>query len=294
MSIGTGSKTGVYYIAGGAICGLVNDERWTTGVRCLSENSGGSIDNLRDIRSGQRTFGIVQADTQYQAVKGTGTFAEMGPDRELRSVFGLFPEAFTVLARPDAGILGFRDLRGKRVSLGPAGSGGRSTMNLLMAKFGWTDTDFAYVADFGMADLSRAICNGEIEAAVFIVAHPNLAVEDATTSCGAILVPVDGPEIGRLEAENAYYVPFEIPAGTYPGQAEGVPTFAMTAGLVTSSRTSPALVYEITRAVFEHLDAFRAAHPGFEGLEQALMVEKGMTAPLHEGALRYYREVGLK
>jgi TRAP transporter TAXI family solute receptor len=294
VSIGTGGKTGVYYIAGGAICGLVNDARWETGLRCLAESSAGSIDNLRDVRSGARTFGIVQSDWQHHAVEGSDAFEEAGPDRDLRAVFGLFPEAFTVVARPDAGILGFADLRGKRVSFGPAGSGGRATMNLVLAELGWRETDFGYVSDLAMPAVPRALCNGEIDAAVFIVAHPNLAVEDMATSCGAVLVAVEGPPIARLVAESPTYVPVSIPAETYAGQPESVPTFALTGGLVTSSRTSPAIVYELTRAVFENFDAFRAAHPAFAGLERARMAGEGLSAPLHEGALRYFREVGLR
>jgi TRAP transporter TAXI family solute receptor len=286
VSIGTGGTTGVYYLAGGAICGLVNDHRWEHGIRCLAESSGGSIDNLRDVRSGARTFGIVQSDWLYHAVQGTAVFAEAGPDRELRSVFGLFPEPFTVVARPEAGILAFRDLKGKRVSLGPSGSGGRATMRVVMQEMGWVDTDFAYIADLAMPDVTRALCDGEVDAAVFIVAHPNLTVEDMVSSCGAVLVPVDGSEIDGLVAANAYYAATEIPAGTYADQASGVPTFALTATLVTSSRTSPTVVYELTKAVFDNFEAFRAVHPAFEELDKVRMISS-QTAPLHEGALRY-------
>ncbi len=294
VSIGTGGKTGVYYIAGGTICDLVNAERWEHGVRCLAESSDGSIENLRDVRSGARTFGIVQSDWQYNAVEGTSVFREVGPDRELRSVFALFPEPFTVVARPDAGIAVFADLKGKRVSLGPAGSGGRATMAVVMEEMGWSEADFAYVADLGMTALSQALCNGEIDAAVFIVAHPNLTVEDMMSSCHAHLVPVGGAEIDKLVAAHGYYAASEIAAGTYPGQAAAVPTFSPTATMVTSSRTSPAVVYEVTRAVFANLDAFRSSHPAFEALEARRMVSAGLTAPLHEGALRYYEEIGLR
>ena len=221
VSIGTGGKTGVYYLAGGAICGLVDDRRWETGVRCLAETSDGSIQNLRDVRSGARTFGIVQSDWQYHAVNGTSVFREAGPDRELRSVLSLFREPFTVVARPDAGIAALRDLKGKRVSLGPAGSGGRATMSVVMQALGWTDADFAWVADLAMPDVPRALCSGEIDAAVFIVAHPNLTVEDMISTCDAVLVPVEGPEIERLIAENSYYAPSEIASGTYGGQPIG-------------------------------------------------------------------------
>ncbi len=290
VSIGTGGKTGVYYLAGGAICSLVDDRRWQTGVRCLTEPSDGSIENLRDVRSGVRTFGIVQSDWQHHAVYGTDAFQGAGPDRELRSVFSLFREPFTVVARPGAGITTFADLKGKRVGLGPVGSGGRGTMGVLMQALGWTDADFAYVGDSAMPDVGRALCNEEIDAAVFIVAHPNLAVEDMISSCNAVLVPVEGPEIDRLIAKSPYYKPNVIAAGTYAGQAIAVPTFALTATLVTSSRTSPAVVYALTRAVFDNFDAFRATHPAMAQLEKIQMFSEGLTAPLHEGALHFFGE----
>ena len=216
ISIGTAGKTGVYYLAGGAICDLVDDHRWEHGVRCLALSSKGSVDNLRAIRSGEESFGIVQSDLHHHAARGTGAFEDAGPDRELRSVFALFPEPFTVVARPDAGISRFADLKGKRVNFGPAGSGGRATMNVVMDEMGWRDADFAYVSDLAMSALPRALCGGEIDAAVFIVAHPNLTLEDVMTSCDAALVAVEGPGIDRLVAENPYYFAFEIPAGTYP------------------------------------------------------------------------------
>jgi uncharacterized protein len=289
VSIGTGGKTGVYYLAGGTICGLVNAQRWQHGVRCLAESSNGSIDNLRDVRSGARTFGIVQSDWQFHAVHGTSAFEAAGPDRELRSVFSLFAEPFTVVARPDAGIVTFDDLKEKRVSLGPAGSGSRATMGVVMDALGWTDADFAYVSDLAMPAVPHALCSGEIDAAIFIVAHPNLTVEDMIASCDATLIPVESPGIARLVADNAYYSAFQVPAGTYSGQATSVPTFALTATLVTSSRTSPAVVQEVTKAVLDNLDTVRGAHPAFAGLERSGMEAQGLTAPMHEGALRYFR-----
>ncbi len=294
VEIGTGAKTGVYYLAGGAICDLVDDARWRTGLRCLDISSNGSIDNLKAIRSGERAFGISQSDWQFHAVAGTSVFTEVGPDSELRSVFSLFQEPFTVVARPDAGIASLADLEGKRVDMGPFGSGGRATMDVVMAAMGWTGRDFAFVSDLPLSSLTRALCSGEIDAAVFVVAHPNLTLEDMVTSCNAVLVPVTGPAIEALVADNPYYSAMEIPASTYPGQTNPVPSFALTAALLTSSRVSSDVVYELTKAVFENFDAFRTSHPAFSGLDRTRMISEGLTAPLHRGALRYFEEVGLK
>lgn len=286
VSIGTGSKTGVYYVAGGAICTLVNDHRWETGVRCLAEPSDGSIANLRDIRSGRRTFGIVQSDWLGHAVRGTGIFAEAGPDRELRAVLALFREAFTVVVRPGAGIHAFDDLRNKRISLGPAGSGSRATMGVLMASLGWTEADFAYVSDLAMSDSVRALCAGEIDAAVFIVAHPNLTVEEMASACGATLIAPDAAALAAFTAAHPDYTPYEIAADTYRGQTSAVASFAVTAALVTSARTPPAVVTAVAGAVLDDLDRFRAAHPVFATLEAADMLGAPLAAPRHEALPR--------
>lgn len=294
VAVGAGGKTGVYYLAGGAICRLVNAARWRTGLRCLVEASDGSIENLREVRSGARAFGMAQSDWQSHAVTGTGVFAEAGPDRDLRAVLGLFPEPFTVVARREAAVDAFADLKGKRVNFGPAGSGGRATMGEVMRALGWTEADFAAVADLPMSDTTRALCGGDIDAAIMIVAHPNLTVEDMISSCGAHLVTVEGPAVAELVAGSSYYAPYELPAGIYSGQISAVPSFALTATLVASARTQPAVVYDVTRAVIENLDALRAAHPAFAQLDAAEMASTGLTAPLHAGALRYFEEIGLR
>jgi uncharacterized protein len=292
-SIATGGRTGVYYFAGGELCGYVNAHRWSHGIRCVAERTDGSIDNLQAIRAGRADFAIVQSDWQYHAVTGTSVFEGAGPDRELRALASLYPEHFTVVARPGAGIASFQDLLGKRVNLGPLGSGGRATMDLVMAQIGWDEADFSYMADLAMDAVPEALCAGEVDAAVFIVAHPNLTVETMSTECGAELVPVTGPEIDAMVSTQPYYFRTEIPAGTYAHQAGRVPTFALGATLVTSARTSPLLVETVVGALFGNLDAFRAAHPAFSDLNPASMVNEGLTAPLHEGALEYFRKQGL-
>lgn len=289
VSIATGERTGVYYFAGGVICGLLNAHRWEHGIRCIAERTNGSIENLREVRSGAATFAIVQSDWQSNAVNGTGIFEGVGRDTELRSLFSLFPEPFTVVARPDAGISTFSDLIGKRVNLGPQGSGSRATMEVVMDAMGWKDESFSFVSELPMRDLPEALCSGEIDAAVFIVAHPNLVVEEMLSLCGVILLPVQGDEIAGVIDNYPYYFEYQIPAGTYPGQTSSVPGFALAATLVASARTPPAIVQELVKAVFSNLEEFRAAHPAFAHLDEAQMVTSGLTAPFHEGALRYFK-----
>ena len=165
-------------------------------------------------------------------------------------------------------------------------------MGEVMRSMGWVDADFAYIADLPMPETTRALCGAEIDAAVFIVAHPNLTVEDMVSSCGAVLVPADGPAIERLIEANDYYASYEIPSGTYASQMSGVATFGPLATLVTSSRTPPAVVLDVTKAVFDGFETFRAAHPALADLERARMQSAGLTAPLHEGARRFFEGRG--
>lgn len=133
ITIGTGGVTGVYYPAGGAICRLVNKDRKDHGLRCSVESTGGSVYNVNAIRAGDLEFGVTQSDWQFHGLKGTKVFEKQGPMPELRSVFSLHPEPFTLLARKESNIRSFEDLKGKRVNVGNPGSGTVASMDELLA-----------------------------------------------------------------------------------------------------------------------------------------------------------------
>ena len=294
ITIGTGGEAGIYYPAGGAICHLVNQGRFEHGIRCLAESTEGSIANLKALRAGTLDLALVQSDWQYHAVHGTDAFAEAGPDNTLRAVFSLHQEPFTVVARRDSGIRRFDDLKGKRVNVGPTGSGSRATLEIVMAAMGWTMADFALASELPTDEQARALCEGRIDAVVFIVGHPNRSIQDMIKSCNAMLVPVTGPAIDRLVAEHPYYWDATIPGGVYEGSPDAVKTFGLGATLVASTRTDPAIVYEVVKAVFDNLEEFKKAHPALANLDKTRMVTDGLSARIHPGALRYYWEEGLK
>lgn len=293
VTIATGSRAGVYYYAGGSICGLVNARRWQQGIRCEADATAGSIANLRALRNGTADFAIVQSDWQDSAWHGTGVFAGVGPDADLRSVFAIYPESFTVIAAPESGIARFADLRGKRVNAGAPGSGSRATLDVVIAAMGWSEADFAHVFDYDGERLRQAVCDGEVDAAVFTIAHPNLAVEEMITSCDAVLVPVEAPGIERLIAAHPYYLHYAIPGDTYPRQPATVPVFALAATLVTTAATPPGVVQDVAADVFAALESFRARHPAFAEFSIEQMLTEGLTAPMHAGALAYFRQAGL-
>ncbi len=293
ITIGTGGVTGVYYPTGGAICRLVNKGRKEHGIRCSVESTGGSVYNLNTIRAGELDMGVAQSDWQYHAYNGTSKFEEAGPNKELRAVFSVHPEPFTVVARKDSGIKTFDDLKGKRVNIGNPGSGQRGTMEVVMAAKGWSNDDFTLVSELKAAEQSQALCDNKIDAMIYTVGHPNGSIKEATTSCDTVLVSVSGPEIDKLVADNAYYRKAVIPGGMYTGSPDDVSTFGVAATFVSSTNTPEGTVYQVVKAVFENFDDFRKLHPAFGHLTKEEMTKDGLSAPLHDGATKYYKEAGL-
>jgi TRAP transporter TAXI family solute receptor len=292
VSIGTGGVTGVYYPTGGAICRLVNKGRKEHGVRCSVESTGGSVYNINTIREGELDFGVAQSDWQYHAYNGTSKFEEDGPFEKLRAVFSVHPEPFTVVARADSGIKTFADLAGKRVNIGNPGSGQRGTMEVVMEALGWDKDTFALASELKSAEQSQALCDNKIDAMVFTVGHPSGSIKEATTSCDSVLIPVTGPEIDKLVEKNSYYRKATIPGGMYRGTDEDVETFGVGATFVTSSDVPEEVVYVVVKAVFEDFDQFKKLHPAFADLKPEEMIKDGLSAPLHDGAVKYYKEKG--
>jgi len=232
ITIGTGGVTGVYYPTGGAICRLVNKDRKEHGIRCSVESTGGSSYNINTIRSGELDLGVAQSDIQYYALHGEKAFKEVGPFEDLRAVFSIHPEPFTVVARADAGIKTFDDLKGKRVNIGNPGSGQRDTMDIVMNAKGWTLDDFALASELKPAEQSQALCDNKIDAMIYTVGHPSGSIQEATTACDSVLVEVAGPEIEKLVADNPYYRVATIPGGMYRGNPDDVQTFGVGATFV--------------------------------------------------------------
>lgn len=292
MTIGTGGVTGVYYAAGGAICRLVNKDRAKHGYRCTVESTGGSVANINTIKAGDLDFGVTQSDWNHHAHKGTSSFAQAGAYTDLRSVFSLHPEPFTVLARADANVKSFTDLKGKRVNVGNPGSGTRASMDQLLAAMNWKVSDFGLAAELKADEHGAALCDNKIDAFFYGVGHPSANIQDPVTTCGAKLVNITGPAVDKLIADNPFYARATIPAGLYKGNDQDTTTYGVLATFVTSAKAPEDQVYILTRAVFENFDEFKKLHPALANLKAENMVKDGLSAPLHPGAAKYYREKG--
>ncbi|MEH6365104.1 MAG: TAXI family TRAP transporter solute-binding subunit [Pseudomonas marincola] len=292
ITIGTGGQTGVYYVAGQSICRFANRTSNETNIKCNAPASGGGVANVNGLRTGEFTFGIMQSDHQFKALKGLAPFEAEGAMDDLRAVFSLQSEVFTILARRDANITSFDDLKGKRVNVGNPGSGQRDTLEEIMRVKGWDKSVFALSAELKPAEQASALGDNNIDAMTYFVGHPNGAIQEATTTTDAVLVPVTGADIDKLLADKTYYTKAEIPGGMYKGNDAATPSIGGKAVLSTTAKADPEVVYQLVKSVFENLDRFKRLHPAFKDLKAEDMIKVGLTAPLHEGAVRYYKERG--
>ncbi|MEM1399433.1 MAG: TAXI family TRAP transporter solute-binding subunit [Pseudomonadota bacterium] len=290
ISIGTGGVTGVYYPTGGAICRLVNKDRKEHGIRCSAESTGGSVYNINTVRAGELEFGVAQSDWQYHAYNGTSQFEEQGAFENLRAVFSVHPEPFTLIARAGTGIAGFEDLSGKKVNVGNPGSGQRATMEVVMEAFGMSMDDFSLAAELKGSEMAQAVCDGKIDAMIYTIGHPAAAITEAATTCDVELISVAGGPIDGLVSENSYYRTATIPGGMYKGTDADTTTFGVGATFVTSADVPEEVVYTVVKAVFDNFDDFKKLHPAFANLSEAEMISDGLSAPLHPGAEKYYKE----
>jgi TRAP transporter TAXI family solute receptor len=249
--------------------------------------------NVNTIKAGELDFGFVQSDVQFNAIKGIGQFAKDGAYGDLRAVFSVHPEPFTVVARKEAGVNQFTDFKGKRFNVGNPGSGTRASMEELLTAMGWKLSDFSLASELKADEHGPALCDGKIDGFFYAVGHPSANIQDPTTSCGAKLVSLTGPVVDKLVADKPFYGKVTIPGGMYPNNPNPTNTYGVLATVVTSAKTPDAVVLEVVRAVFENFEEFKKLHPALANLKPEDMVQMGNSAPLHPAAAQFYRSKGL-
>ena len=287
--IGGGSAGGLHTQAARDICGLVNEHAGGR-YRCVARPAPGSLFNVRAVELGLMDFGLAQSDRIYEAVVGIDAW-EGRPATHLRSVFGMYPETVLLVVHADAGIASVADLKGKTVSIGNPGTGLRGNAEDVLHLYGVDQNRDIEARALKPEEASRALALGTIDAFFCTVGDPAAAVAEAAAATPIAIVPIDSAAVGSFVAERPYYDTVELPPGTYSGVTAPVVTYAVTATVVTSAQAADDLVYDVVRTIFENLDALRDGHPAFRGLDPASMLE-GLSAPLHPGAARYYRERG--
>jgi uncharacterized protein len=289
-SLGTGPMDGVYYPVGGAICAIVNEDLRSSGVRCSSETTPGSVYNVDALRSGELEFGIVQSDVAYAAYTGEGAFLG-APFKDLRSVLALHTELVTIVARPE--IHQLADLSGKRINVGPEGSGSRLTWDGIQGALSWTPAQAPKIIDMPIDAIGGALCSGSIDAALLVVGHPSGRIGAILGGCALALLPVEGPAIDAFVAARPYFAKGRISDAHYALSAD-VPTFGVTAILMTTAHMDSRVVAEFARSLTAQIDTLKRKHPVLENLTEQVMAPQQLPAPLHPAAAEAYAELGLR
>ena len=294
VTIGTGAVTGVFYPTGGYICRMINKKSTEYNIKATVESTAGSVYNVNGVLSGDLEFGVVQSDRQYQATHGLAEWSERGPQKRLRSVFSIHPEAVTLVVSMKCGIAGIEDLRGKRVNIGNPGSGPLQNAKDVLHAFGLTERDIN--AEYVKALEAPTLLQDErIDGFFYTVGHPSGNIKEATSGRIKVrIVPIKGQGLDSLLHVLPYYSRTIIPHSLYPKAVndQDIETFGVRATLVTSDRVDENIVYAITKEVFDNFEEFKSLHPAYSTLTRENMLT-GLSAPLHRGALRYYEECGL-
>jgi len=294
VTIGTGGVTGVYYPTGGAISRMINKKFKQYGIKATVESTAGSVYNINAVLSGDLEFGIAQSDRQYQAYHGLAEWKKAGPQKKLRSIFSIHPESITLIASVESGIKRLQDLKGKRVNIGNPGSGQLQNSKDVLEAAG-IPLSSIHVEQAKAVEAPSLLQDGRIDAFFYTVGHPNGNIKEATSGRLKVrIIPIEGPGIDALLRRYPYYAKTIIPIKFYPKaeNTEDVPSIGVKATFVTSADLDEKVVYAITKEVFDNLEEFKKLHPAYSVLTKENMLQ-GLSAPIHKGALMYYREAGL-
>jgi TRAP transporter TAXI family solute receptor len=292
VTIATGSTQGVYYAAGSGVCRLMNRDRAATGLRCLSDITQGSVANVDALARNSANFAIVQSDVHLQSVKGVPPFDRNGLQGELRSVFSLHSELFTVLAGPASSAKTLAALKSARVARGIPGSGVRASSDAVLALAGWSAADGAGATERVVDEQAYALCESKLDAMAMVIGHPSAIVARSVKDCGAALVALDAGLVQKVLESDRGWVAGTIPAGTYANQREALASVGPIATMLTVASVPDAVVYAMVKAVFDNLAEFKEFHPVLSPLDPQRMAKDGLFAPLHPGAARYFKERG--
>ncbi len=288
--IGGGSVTGVYYQVALQTCKIMNKHSGGK-YNCVGRPALGSVFNINAVKRGLLDFGVAQSDRNYQATNGTADW-EGKPMAELRSVMSMHPETVLLMTRKDTGIKSVMDLKGKTVNIGNPGSGQRGNAEDILRIYGIDQKKDINAEGLQQSEASRALIDQKVDAFFYTVGNPSAAIEEPANSIDADLVSINSDGIRKFISNKPYYVMATIPAGTYKGIDHDTETFAVKATVITSTAVSEEMVYDYVKTVFENLEELKGLHAAFRILKPKDMLG-GLTAPLHPGAMKYYKERGL-
>lgn len=291
ITIGTGGVTGTYYPTGQALCKFVNKYKKESKIRCSIESTAGSVYNVNTINLGELDFGIAQSDIVYQAINAKGVFKN-NPIKKLKSVMAIYPELLTLVTRKDSNINKLEDIKGKRINLGNPGSGNEATTMLLLESNNIKKSDLLLAATYKASEMPDALRDKKIDGYFYMVGHPTANIKDAANSVDINIVELDTKYTDLLISKYPYFTKSNIAANLYRNQKNQIQTIGVKALLIVNEDIDKNTVYLLTKAILENFEEFKKIHPAYSKLTKESLLE-GLSAPLHEGAIKYYKEIGL-
>ena len=287
--LATGGTGGTYYPFGGAIANIWNTK--IENMNVTAQATGASAENLRLINKGEAEYAIVQNDVMDYAYNGKDLFA--GEKLEnIMTIGTLYPEVVQIAVSKDSGIKSVADFRGKRISVGDAGSGVEFNAKQILEGYGLTFDDIKK-SNLSFKESAEGIQNGTLDGCFVTAGVPNAALQELAFSAGLVLVPVDSVAAEKICKKYNYYTVTSIPGGTYKGTDSDTAALAIKATLAVNAKLDEEIVYQMTKALFENLDSLAAAHA--KGKEvSAKAAVTGVAVPFHPDAKKYFTEIGLK
>ncbi len=287
--LATGGTGGTYYPFGGAIANIWNTK--VENMNVTAQATGASAENLRLINKGEAEYAIVQNDVMDYAYNGTDLFAGEKL-ANIMTIGTLYPEVVQIAVSKDSGIKSVADFKGKRISVGDAGSGVEFNAKQIMEGYGLTFDDIKK-SNLSFKESAEGIQNGTLDGCFVTAGVPNAALQELAFTAGLTLVPVDGEAAKKICEKYGYYTQTTIPSGTYKGTDDDTPALAIKATLAVNSKLDEQTVYEMTKALFENLNELATAHA--KGKEvSAKAAVTGVSVPFHPGAKKYFKEIGLE
>ena len=283
LNIGTGGTAGTYYPIGGAIAEVLNKE--IPGMSASAQSTGASVANINMLSDGEVDLATVQNDIAYYAAHGTEMFQDKKVDG-LQGIASLYPETCQFVTLKSSGIKSLAELKGKRIAVGAVGSGVEANVRQILAAYGVTydDIDAQYLS---FAEGASALKDGNVDVAVLTAGYPTASVQDIAAQNPVRLLPVEGKAADALIAQYPFYTKTVIPAGTYAGFDEEVPSVAVMAMLVAGPTVNDDLGYCVTKAIFSNLDRLQAAHAVGKQIAKDT-AKTGMSLPMNAGAEKYF------
>jgi uncharacterized protein len=299
FTIGSGASSDINFELSNAICKMVAKQpslESGTGTseksyRCTAPATSGSLFNLAQVQSGNFQFAFARSDEVYTAYNEIKS-EQIKPFKEIRSIFSTTPTAFQLITKKNSDIKDWKSLKGKIVRIGKEGTSDRQAFDYLIEANRVNKSFFSSTIETSNSFASEDICKKKIDAFGFVGTIPEANIEKAASECGAHVLDLTNLNINRVFKNASFYSKISIPKGTYKNNDKDIVTFGFINNLITHEKVSDEIVYNLVKSIFDNFPNFKKENPLFNNLKIQQMIKSGLSAPLHPGAIRYYKEKG--